>query len=136
MAIGLGKLFGFHFLENFNYPYISRSVTEFWRRWHMSLSNWFRDYVYIPLGGNRCSSQRHIFNLLVVWGLTGFWHGANFTFLTWGLYFGVLLILEKYALIRILEMPAVLPAYRSVLRLPWYPQKHPRRSPPGTPYHG
>lgn len=109
MAIGLGKLFGFHFLENFNYPYISRSVTEFWRRWHMSLSNWFRDYVYIPLGGNRCSSQRHIFNLLVVWGLTGFWHGANFTFLTWGLYFGVLLILEKYALTRILDkLPRVL----------------------------
>ena len=84
MAIGLGKMFGFQFLENFNYPYISRSVTEFWRRWHMSLSTWFRDYVYIPLGGNRCSAGRHICNLLVVWGLTGFWHGANFTFLAWG----------------------------------------------------
>lgn len=103
MAIGLGKMFGFRFLENFNYPYISRSVTEFWRRWHMSLSTWFRDYVYIPLGGNRCSARRHIFNLLVVWGLTGFWHGANFTFLAWGLYFGVLLIIEKYALADLLN---------------------------------
>ena len=103
MAIGLGKMFGFRFLENFNYPYISRSVTEFWRRWHISLSSWFRDYVYIPLGGNRCSSARHICNLMVVWGLTGFWHGANFTFLAWGLYFGVLLIVEKYALTRLLD---------------------------------
>lgn len=109
MAIGLGQMFGFHFLENFNYPYISRSVTEFWRRWHMSLSTWFRDYVYIPLGGNRCPARRHIFNLLVVWGLTGFWHGANFTFLAWGLYFGVLLIVEKYALARVLDrLPRIL----------------------------
>lgn len=109
MAIGLGKMFGFQFLENFNYPYISRSVTEFWRRWHMSLSTWFRDYVYIPLGGNRCSAGRHICNLLVVWGLTGFWHGANFTFLAWGLYFGVLLIVEKYALARVLDrLPRIL----------------------------
>ena len=109
MAIGLGEMFGFQFLENFNYPYISRSVTEFWRRWHMSLSSWFRDYVYIPLGGNRCSSKRHIFNLLVVWGLTGFWHGANFTFLAWGLYFGVLLICEKYALAKLIDrLPRVL----------------------------
>ncbi len=109
MAIGLGKMFGFRFLENFNYPYISRSVTEFWRRWHMSLSTWFRDYVYIPLGGNRCSAKRHIFNLLVVWGLTGFWHGANFTFLAWGLYFGVLLIIEKYTLTKILDkLPRVI----------------------------
>ena len=98
MAIGLGKLFGFRFPENFNYPYISASVTEFWRRWHMSLSSWFRDYVYIPLGGNRCSRRRHILNLLAVWGLTGLWHGANWTFVAWGLYYGLLLIAEKYLL--------------------------------------
>ena len=109
MAIGLGKMFGFRFLENFNYPYISRSVTEFWRRWHISLSSWFRDYVYIPLGGNRCSAGRHICNLLVIWGLTGFWHGATFTFLAWGLYFGVLLIIEKYAVAQYLDrMPRAL----------------------------
>lgn len=81
MAIGLGHMFGFRFLENFNYPYISRSITEFWRRWHISLSTWFRDYVYIPLGGNRCSKKRQVFNLLVVWSLTGFWHGAAWNFL-------------------------------------------------------
>lgn len=109
MAIGLGKMFGFEFLENFNYPYISKSVTEFWRRWHISLSTWFRDYVYIPLGGNRCSPARHIFNLLAVWTLTGFWHGANWTFMAWGLYFGVLLILEKKFLAgRIARLPSVL----------------------------
>lgn len=109
MAIGLGKMFGLHFFENFNYPYISRSISEFWRRWHISLSTWFRDYVYIPLGGNRCSSKRHIFNLLVIWGLTGFWHGANFTFLAWGLYFGVLQIIEKYALAKFLDrLPRIL----------------------------
>ena len=96
MAIGLGKMFGFHFLENFNYPYIARSVTDFWRRWHISLSTWFRDYVYIPLGGNRCSKCRHIINLLIVWGLTGFWHGASWNFIAWGLWFGILLIFEKY----------------------------------------
>lgn len=96
MAIGLGKMFGFEFLPNFNYPYISKSITDFWRRWHMSLSTWFREYVYIPLGGNRCAPTRHIFNLLVVWMLTGFWHGAQWNFLFWGLYYGVLLILEKY----------------------------------------
>ncbi len=96
MAIGLGHMFGFHFLENFNYPYISRSVTEFWRRWHISLSTWFRDYVYIPLGGNRCSPARHIRNILVVWALTGFWHGAAWTFLAWGLYYALLLLGEKY----------------------------------------
>lgn len=96
MAIGLGKMFGFHFLENFNYPYIAHSVTDFWRRWHISLSTWFRDYVYIPLGGNRCSKPRHIINLLIVWGLTGFWHGASWNFIVWGLWFGVLLIFEKY----------------------------------------
>ena len=109
MAIGLGKMFGFEFLENFNYPYISKSVTEFWRRWHISLSTWFRDYVYIPLGGNRCSPARHIFNLLAVWTLTGFWHGANWTFMAWGLYFGMLLILEKKFLAGwITRLPSVL----------------------------
>lgn len=109
MAIGLGRIFGFHFIENFNYPYISASVTEFWRRWHMSLGSWFRDYVYIPLGGNRCSPARHIFNLLAVWTLTGFWHGANWTFMAWGLYFGVLLILEKKFLAGwITRLPSVL----------------------------
>ena len=109
MAIGLGKMFGFEFLENFNYPYISKSVTEFWRRWHISLSTWFRDYVYIPLGGNRCSPARHIFNLLAVWTLTGFWHGANWTFMAWGLYFGILLILEKKFLAGwITRLPSVL----------------------------
>lgn len=96
MAIGLGQMFGFHFRENFNYPYISRSVTEFWRRWHMSLSYWFRDYVYIPLGGSRCSRGRLALNLFIVWSLTGFWHGANWTFLVWGLIFFFLLILEKF----------------------------------------
>lgn len=96
MAIGLGKIFGFNFLENFNYPYISKTVTEFWRRWHISLSGWFRDYLYIPLGGNRVSVSRHIVNLLIVWGLTGLWHGASWNFVAWGLYYGILLILEKY----------------------------------------
>lgn len=96
MAIGLGKMFGFQFLENFNYPYISRSVTEFWRRWHISLSSWFRDYVYIPLGGSRVPFVRHIFNMLAVWLLTGIWHGANYTFIAWGLGYFVLLVIEKY----------------------------------------
>lgn len=96
MAIGLGRMFGFHFLENFNYPYVSQSVTEFWRRWHMSLSSWFRDYVYIPLGGNRGGVKRHLRNLFIVWALTGIWHGAAWTFMAWGLYFGVLLAGEKY----------------------------------------
>lgn len=95
MAIGLGRMFGFHFLENFNYPYISLSVSEFWRRWHISLGSWFRDYVYIPLGGNRVSKSRNIFNLFVVWGLTGVWHGANWTFILWGLMYFVLLVFEK-----------------------------------------
>lgn len=98
MAIGLGKIFGFHFLENFNYPYVSRSVTEFWRRWHISLSSWFRDYVYIPLGGNRVKVWRHIVNMCIVWLLTGIWHGANWTFVLWGVYYGCLLIFEKYIL--------------------------------------
>ncbi len=96
MAIGLGRMFGFEFKENFNYPYISRSITEFWRRWHISLSSWFRDYVYIPLGGNRVPVKRHILNLLIVWSLTGLWHGANWNFVAWGTYFGIILILEKY----------------------------------------
>lgn len=95
MAIGLGKVFGFHFSENFNYPYISASVTEFWRRWHISLSSWFRDYVYIPLGGNRVKHSRWILNMLAVWLLTGIWHGANWTFLVWGLFYFCLLMLEK-----------------------------------------
>ena len=95
MAIGLGRMLGFEFLKNFDYPYISRSVTEFWRRWHISLGSWFREYVYIPMGGNRVSGGRLCFNLLVVWGLTGLWHGASWNFLLWGLCFGVLLILEK-----------------------------------------
>lgn len=95
MAIGMARMFGFRFLENFNYPYISKSITEFWRRWHMSLSSWFRDYVYIPLGGNRKGKGRQILNLLIVWTLTGFWHGANWTFLCWGLIYFVLLVFEK-----------------------------------------
>lgn len=103
MAIGLGKVFGFQFPENFHYPYISKSVTEFWRRWHMSLGVWFRDYVYIPLGGNRVSRPRWFFNLLVVWMLTGFWHGAAWNFVVWGLLFAVLLILEKLWLLKYLE---------------------------------
>ena len=96
MAIGMGLMVGFHYKENFNYPYIADSVTDFWRRWHISLSGFFRDYVYIPLGGNRVSVPRHILNMLVVWALTGFWHGANWTFVLWGLYFFVFLVLEKY----------------------------------------
>lgn len=100
MAIGLGKVFGFHFLENFNYPYISASITEFWRRWHMSLGTWFRDYVYIPLGGNRVGRARQLLNILVVWMLTGFWHGAAWNFVVWGLMFAVLLIMEKLWLLK------------------------------------
>ena len=96
MAIGMGGMIGFHFKENFNYPYAADSVTDFWRRWHISLSSFFRDYVYIPLGGNRCSKGRHIFNLLVVWALTGFWHGASWNFVLWGLYFALFLVLEKF----------------------------------------
>lgn len=103
MAIGLGKMLGFTFLENFNYPYIAESVTDFWRRWHISLSTWFREYVYIPLGGNRKGKRRQAVNLLIVWGLTGLWHGASWNFLLWGLYYGLLLILEKMILGRYLE---------------------------------
>lgn len=103
MAIGLGKIFGFHFLENFNYPYISKSITEFWRRWHISLGTWFKDYVYIPLGGNRVGKLKLIRNILVVWMLTGFWHGAEWTFIFWGLLFGILLMIEKLFLLNKLE---------------------------------
>ncbi len=103
MAIGLGRMLGFHFLENFNYPYIAVSITDFWRRWHISLSTWFREYVYIPLGGNRCGKLKQLRNLLVVWMLTGIWHGASWNFVAWGLYFGVLLALEKFVLRRWLE---------------------------------
>ncbi len=95
MAIGLGSMLGFHFVENFNYPFIAKSITEFWRRWHMSLGTWFRDYVYIPLGGSRCSKGRNLLNILIVWLLTGFWHGAEWNFVVWGLYFGILLMVEK-----------------------------------------
>ena len=103
MAIGLGELFGFHFQENFNYPYRSKSMTEFWRRWHISLGTWFREYVYIPLGGSRKGMKRQLRNLLIVWCLTGLWHGASWNFLVWGLYFGVFLTAEKLFLLRRLE---------------------------------
>lgn len=103
MAIGLGKMFGFEFLENFNYPYISQSITDFWRRWHISLSTWFRDYVYIPLGGNRKGLKRQLLNLLIVWSLTGLWHGAAWNFILWGLYFFMILIAEKIFLLHLLE---------------------------------
>ncbi len=107
MAIGLGRMFGFHFLENFNYPYLCRSITDFWRRWHISLSSWFRDYVYIPLGGNRRGLPRQLLNILIVWALTGLWHGASWNFVLWGLYFAALLVLEKLFLGRWLErLPA------------------------------
>lgn len=96
MAIGIGEMLGFHFLENFNYPLIAKSVTDFWRRWHISLSTWFRDYVYIPLGGNRKGKVKHIRNILIVWAVTGLWHGASWNFVLWGVYYGVLLTLEKY----------------------------------------
>ena len=95
MAIGLGRIFGFHFAENFNYPYIANSITDFWRRWHISLSTWFKEYVYIPLGGNRVSKGRMILNIFIVWLLTGIWHGANWTFIVWGLFYFVLLLFEK-----------------------------------------
>ena len=107
MAIGLGKLFGFTFEENFNLPYLSRSITEFWRRWHISLSTWFKEYLYIPLGGNRKGLVRQCVNIMIVWALTGFWHGASWNFLWWGIYFGLLLILEKVLLLKYLaKLPA------------------------------
>ncbi len=108
MAIGLGKVFGFHFLENFNYPYISKSATEFWRRWHMSLGSWFRDYLYIPLGGNRVPKWRHVINIFAVWLFTGFWHGASWNFILWGVFFGVLLLIEKFWLLKALNKSRVL----------------------------
>ena len=108
MAIGLGHMFGFRFLENFDYPYISQSITEFWRRWHISLGTWFREYIYIPLGGNRVGVWRHVRNILIVWLLTGIWHGASWNFILWGLYYGLLLLAEKYILGRHLEkIPSV-----------------------------
>jgi alginate O-acetyltransferase complex protein AlgI len=103
MALGLGRMFGFHFLENFNYPYIAKSVMEFWRRWHISLTSWFRDYVYIPLGGNRCSKLKNVRNIVIVWFLTGFWHGAACNFIFWGVWFCVLLLGEKFVWGRLLE---------------------------------
>lgn len=103
MAIGLGRMFNFKFLENFNYPYISKSITEFWRRWHISLGTWFREYVYYPLGGNRTGKTRWLVNILIVWFLTGFWHGASWNFILWGLYFGIILVIEKIVLNRVLD---------------------------------
>lgn len=109
MAIGLGKMFGFEFLENFNYPYIATSVTDFWRRWHISLGSWFRDYIYIPLGGNRVSKTKWLRNILIVWLLTGLWHGAAWNFIFWGIYFGILLIIEKVFLDKYLQkLPKIL----------------------------
>ncbi|MCI6018745.1 MAG: MBOAT family protein [Clostridiales bacterium] len=108
MAIGLGKMFGFEFVKNFDYPYISKSITEFWRRWHISLGTWFREYVYIPLGGNKVSRAKHIRNIMIVWMLTGFWHGAAWNFMMWGLYYGIWLLLEKYFLAsKIEKLPSV-----------------------------
>lgn len=116
MAVGLGKMFGFEFMRNFNYPYISHSVTEFWRRWHISLGSWFREYVYIPLGGNRVPWQRHLLNLLIVWFLTGLWHGASWNFVVWGLYYGVILILEKYMTGKLLaKLPEVVQVLYTML---------------------
>ena len=108
MAIGLGKLLGFDFIENFNYPYISRSVTEFWRRWHISLGSWFRDYVYFPMGGSRVARPRMFLNIFVVWMLTGFWHGADWNFIIWGLYFAILLVIEKVFLMKFLKKSRVI----------------------------
>ena len=103
IAIGIGRMIGFKFPENFNYPYTANSVTDFWRRWHMTLSSWFRDYVYIPLGGNRVSTLKHIRNILVVWMLTGLWHGASWNFIIWGLLFGIVLVIEKLFLQKVLD---------------------------------
>ena len=108
MAIGLGLMFGFKFLENFNYPLIASSITDFWRRWHISLSSWFKDYVYIPLGGNRVNKLKWIRNLFIVWFLTGFWHGASWNFITWGLYFGIILVIEKLFIGKYLEKTKIL----------------------------
>ena len=111
MAIGMGLMVGFHYKENFNYPYAASSVTDFWRRWHISLSSFFRDYVYIPLGGNRVQVSRHILNMLIVWGLTGFWHGASWNFILWGIYYFALLVFEKY----VLHMGKNTPTYAKII---------------------
>lgn len=116
MAMGLGKMLGFDFLKNFNYPYISKSVTEFWRRWHISLGTWFREYVYIPLGGNRKGLSRQIINIAVVWFLTGLWHGASWNFILWGLYFGILLMIEKLFMLKVLKKaPALVSHIYSII---------------------
>ena len=116
MAMGLGKMFGFDFLKNFDYPYISKSITEFWRRWHISLGTWFREYVYIPLGGNRKGLYRQIINIAVVWFLTGLWHGASWNFILWGLYFGVLLMIEKLFMLKVLKkVPAIISHIYSII---------------------
>lgn len=115
MAIGLGKMFGFNFPENFNYPLFANSATDFWRKWHITLGTWFRDYVYIPLGGNRVKKSRHIFNILIVWALTGLWHGASWNFVIWGLYYGVILLLEKYIYGSFLEKHTILSKFYTVL---------------------
>ncbi len=117
MAIGLGKMFGFDFLENFNYPFISKSITEFWRRWHMSLGSWFRDYVYIPMGGSRVKKGRMFFNIFVVWMLTGFWHGAAWNFIIWGLYFALFLIVEKMFFMNFLKKSKVIGRFYVVLAI-------------------
>ena len=115
MAIGLGRIFGFHFVENFNYPFVSGSVTEFWRRWHISLGSWFRDYVYIPLGGNRVPKWRWFMNIFIVWMLTGFWHGAAWNFIIWGLFFAVLLVFEKLCFLKVLEKHKILGHFYVIL---------------------
>ena len=115
MAIGLGLMFGFHFLENFNYPLIASSITDFWRRWHISLSSWFKDYVYIPLGGNRVSKLKWIRNLFIVWFLTGFWHGASWNFIIWGLYFGAILVIEKLFIGKYLEKTKIFKYFYSLI---------------------
>jgi alginate O-acetyltransferase complex protein AlgI len=117
MAIGLGHMLGFTFCKNFDHPYISTSITEFWRRWHMSLGTWFREYVYIPLGGNRVGVLKHIRNILIVWMLTGLWHGAAWNFVLWGLYYGLLLLFEKYVFSRIRLPKAIGWVYTTVLVL-------------------
>ena len=117
MAIGLGKMFGFEFIRNFNYPYAADSITDFWRRWHISLGSWFREYVYIPLGGNRKGKARQCLNIFIVWALTGLWHGASWNFLLWGLYFAVLLTVEKFGLLRRLQKAPCLLAHGYTLLL-------------------
>ena len=115
MAIGLGKMFGFHFPENFDYPYVANSITDFWRRWHISLSTWFKEYVYIPLGGNRNGKYRTLFNMAVVWFLTGFWHGADWNYLLWGVYFWIFLLAEKLFLLNVLKKRTILPHIYALL---------------------